>query len=725
VKTHTSAFKNTIKEYGREIDALITYELDGETIELGNEELNSITPSYESSILKSVMKQLIIDSNVDIPINTDIEFQFGVKTRDNNVLDYRNNYDYVTFGHYIVKEIEKKEDTQSYEIKCYDKMLYAMQDYEMLDITYPITIRSYINTIASKLGLVFKNSSDTFPNYDKEITQELFYSRETQIIEEEGQEPTETTIYTSLGYTYRDILDQLAQVTASTICINENDDELELRYINNIRGLPEEYQELEYIQSNGTQYIDTGMKLKQNSGVELKVSNITYGNTKLFGSRSSATSNNFSIISTSSSIVLDFQNYNNNRLTVSTPISEPITISMNNQKMQVNTSDKNIGTYSNFTTPGNAYIFNGSGSFASGYSSASMRLYYCKIYDNGTLARDFIPCYRKSDNIIGLYDLVNDTFYQKATGDNFTKGKEIGDVINDEYLKDINVNFGDKYGPINSIVLSRSAESDNVYIQDEVSVDTNGLCELKIIDNQIMNYEDRSDYLPDILNQLNGLEYHINDFSSTGICYYNLCDRYNIIIDNITYNCVMFNDEILITQGLEENIHTDMPEDSTTEYDKADKTDRKINKTYIMVNKQENTINSLVQTVSNQGNELNTLTNTVQETITSTEDRIEVIETQLVNGVENVRNNLVTIDINGINVSTNLSEIQTLMTNDKFVIKSGDTTLAYFGYDDDIGSTKAEMDNLTVTNYFVTGYHRIEKFDIDGEYHTGIFYIGE
>lgn len=64
------------------------------------------------------------------------------------------------------------------------------------------------------------------------------------------------------------------------------------------------------------------------------------------------------------------------------------------------------------------------------------------------------------------------------------------------------------------------------------------------------------------------------------------------------------------------------------------------------------------------------------------------------------------------------------MTNDNFVIKSGDTILAYFGYDSSIGSTKAEMDNLTVTNYFITGYHRIEKFDIDGEERTGIFFIG-
>ncbi len=189
--------------------------------------------------------------------------------------------------------------------------------------------------------------------------------------------------------------------------------------------VPSEYQEVEYIESSGTQYIDTGMNLNQNNGVEFKISNITYGNAKLFGSRSSASSNNFSIISTSTSIVLDFQNYNNNRLQVTTPISEPITISLNNQKMIVNTNEKNIGTYTSFTTPGHAYIFNGAGSFPNGYGLSSMRLYYCKIYDNGTLVRDYIPCYRKSDNEPGLYDLVNNVFYTNAGSDSFTYGNEV------------------------------------------------------------------------------------------------------------------------------------------------------------------------------------------------------------------------------------------------------------------------------------------------------------
>ena len=102
MKAHTNDFKNEIKKFGRQLDSIITYTLDNEVIGLGNENLNSITPHYEGAILKSVMKQLDIDSNVEIPIGTEINYQFGVKIANEDVEDYRDNYEYLDFGNYIV-----------------------------------------------------------------------------------------------------------------------------------------------------------------------------------------------------------------------------------------------------------------------------------------------------------------------------------------------------------------------------------------------------------------------------------------------------------------------------------------------------------------------------------------------------------------------------------------------------------------------------------------------
>jgi hypothetical protein len=40
------------------------------------------------------------------------------------------------------------------------------------------------------------------------------------------------------------------------------------------------------------------------------------------------------------------------------------------------------------------------------------KLYRCKCtLSNNTLARDFIPAQRNSDNVIGLYDIANNVFY--------------------------------------------------------------------------------------------------------------------------------------------------------------------------------------------------------------------------------------------------------------------------------------------------------------------------
>ena len=85
-------------------------------------------------------------------------------------------------------------------------------------------------------------------------------------------------------------------------------------------------------------------------------------------------------------------------------------------------------------------------------------------------------------------------------------------LIDEDYLRNINVTFSQKYGPINSVVLSRSAGSDNVYLRDENSIRQNGLCEVKISDNQIMNFNDRDEYLPELFSKLNGVEYYLNDF---------------------------------------------------------------------------------------------------------------------------------------------------------------------------------------------------------------------
>lgn len=690
MKPISKKYKDTIKKFGRQLDSKLSYESNGEMVEINPEQINSIRPYYDGAILKSVMKHLDIDSNIDLPIGTEINYKFGVKIRSGkNIFDitqfpftenksygndgtwttwsgysaiagyvpvegstqytFSNNlnkpmyyglveydenkekinytsratrtfttqadtrfirfaiqatiptwvqiekgpiatnyeefgptHEYIDYGNYVVYSSEKQEDTNSYLIKCYDKLLYSMVDYESLNITYPITIRDYISALCNHLGLTFKNASDTFANYDKLIKSELY-------LDSDGN---------SLAYTFRDVLDELAQATASTICIDEETDELEIRYINNTSILPSEYTQVDYIQSTGTQFIDMGIVGNQDTKFELSITPTSLSNVRhVLGNIVTSTAGiSFNIANSDGAI----SRWGNDRITrnsgLETNVNYLISISQNGYYVNNNLWWK--PTINNFTTNGNLYLFAANGS-TSRYAG---KLYYCQVYDNNTLVRDFVPCYRNSDNEVGLYDLVNDVFYTNQGSGSFTYGEEIADTIDEEFFKDINVNFAEKYGPVNSIVLSRGAGSDNVYLQDEDSIEENGLCEIKISDNQIMNDNDRSDFLPDLLEKLDGLEYYLNDYSSTGITFYELCDRYNVSIRDKTYSCIMFNDEVNITQGLEEFVHTDMPEESVTDYTKADKTDRRINRTELIVNKQQGEINALSEKIIDLSN---------------------------------------------------------------------------------------------------------------------------
>lgn len=220
MKIHSDNFKETIKSLGRMQDVRITYTLNNKQLILDGENINSITPNYEASLLKSVMKVLELDSNVSIPKGTEIKFEYGLLVN--------GAYEYLNYGNYIVaKEPEKQEDTLSYKITCYDKMLYSMKDYEHIEITYPCTIKQYLVALCNKIGLQFKDSD--FANANRQITSELFMT-----INEDGT-------YSSMGYTYRDVLDQIAETTGGCICITL-DDKVEVRYINQTNDtIDEEY----------------------------------------------------------------------------------------------------------------------------------------------------------------------------------------------------------------------------------------------------------------------------------------------------------------------------------------------------------------------------------------------------------------------------------------------------------------------------------------------------
>lgn len=45
------------------------------------------------------------------------------------------------------------------------------------------------------------------------------------------------------------------------------------------------------------------------------------------------------------------------------------------------------------------------------YQFDDFRMWYFKLTNNGVLVRDLYPCYRKADNVKGMYDIIGGTFY--------------------------------------------------------------------------------------------------------------------------------------------------------------------------------------------------------------------------------------------------------------------------------------------------------------------------
>lgn len=187
--------------------------------------------------------------------------------------------------------------------------------------------------------------------------------------------------------------------------------------------LPDEYQEVEYIQSTGTQYINTNYKITPNT--EIIVDGMIIGNGYFaIAGRAGYYMSGIYGNSSTSKICARWRNGASSNLTVAT--SEDIgenrhTFKLNKTAFYIDNVNKGSfnSTY-NFSVTDDIYIF--------GLGKVSMsvgRLYSMTISDNGVLARKLIPCYRKSDNAIGLYDLVNNVFYTNAGTGTFLMGVEV------------------------------------------------------------------------------------------------------------------------------------------------------------------------------------------------------------------------------------------------------------------------------------------------------------
>ena len=219
----------------------------------------------------------------------------------------------------------------------------------------------------------------------------------------------------------------------------ENTDEYDdcLDLTKNILGLYDlPYIELEYIESNAQQYINTGYVHKANTKVEIKFY-MSSSNTSQFIGLMGARKNAYYY-----NCYAFFTRFNNqSNFCYSRTGKEPTNAGMYDKWVTL-TTYQGTATYtdgtntSTITSTGtidagvnNFLLFNlntgGTNAVAlDSQNTNGLRIAYCKIWDDngGTLVRNFIPVKKRGDNTICMYDKVTRNFYANAGSGSFTAG---------------------------------------------------------------------------------------------------------------------------------------------------------------------------------------------------------------------------------------------------------------------------------------------------------------
>lgn len=169
--------------------------------------------------------------------------------------------------------------------------------------------------------------------------------------------------------------------------------------------LPSTYRKLEYIQSSGKQYIDTGVIVKDITEIKVDFQAVTI----LSGENQYASS------------WVDYSNHIQIGISGNTFIdSGGVTYS---QTSSVTARTQAVGVPLG-TVNLHLYLFAQSESTGALHYSSG-RIFSCQITTADGLVRNFVPC-KNPDGVIGMYDVVNDKFYQNSGSDTFIAGTDLG-----------------------------------------------------------------------------------------------------------------------------------------------------------------------------------------------------------------------------------------------------------------------------------------------------------
>ena len=290
------------------------------------------------------------------------------------------------------------------------------------------------------------------------------------------------------------------------------------------------------------------------------------------------------------------------------------------------------------------------------------------------------------------------------------------EVIDEENLKSLTM--GKKYGPINSVVLSRAPQEDNIYRKDAESIAQYGMTEIRIENNQLIDTSDtsRENFIDGICNALFGLSFELYELESFGIGYLDFGDFFAIkTADGVEHKALMLCDDLQITQGVKEESKLEEPEITETDYSAASETDKTLRKTIIRVDKQDNKITALAERTDTIEGGLADVKKTAELSITP--DKVDVMISEAISGIDSVKTSTgYTFDKDGLNIHKDGEEMHNTLDNKGMYVRKNNTDILV------ADSEGVNAINLTARKYLVVGKNaRFEDYQYN---RTACFYIG-
>lgn len=252
---------------------------------------------------------------------------------------------------------------------------------------------------------------------------------------------------------------------------------------------PVRYKLLEYLESDGNQYTDTGYKPNDNSKVVLDFQFVEQPPnwTPSAGCQQSSAGSNantFLLAQTDSGGHIRTINegrvngtYTGYQASINFDTNRHTTILDASLRFASIDSTTNSSTNTSiiYSLLPNLHLFESNGA----NFGPKVKIYSSQIYENGTIVRDFVPVERTTDNALGMLDRINGVFYPNIGTGTFS----VGNLTNTLYVCDYLESSGSQY--INTGITPQTTETVNVSFALLPNSNTSAVMGVRWVDNNV------------------------------------------------------------------------------------------------------------------------------------------------------------------------------------------------------------------------------------------------